>query len=328
VPTRMDEYFVHQTERPIAEIASDCPDWEEYLYFNIHDRNGAFCAIVGLDVLPNAQYVRSYLLTLHRGKHYAYWYAGPLENWREDLRGGSLSFTIVDPLKTWHLELADEANGIQASLDFHMRCPAYQYRHMRCEDQGQAVLNQSYYTQAGVYGGAFRLGEQVFTDLWGLRSRRWGEAILVRMPFYHWLSIQLPTRCITAWQYESAAAEVLYCDGAVIEESGQIVPITHIEHQWTLAPGRRYPSHTRLAVSTADGQVLQVECRPHGSHFLTPAAGCWSESDSEALANADASAFSVEQFCEFTVGQERGIGILNLITTPGYKPYGIPPLVL
>ncbi|HLC29106.1 MAG TPA: hypothetical protein VJL07_06650 [Dehalococcoidia bacterium] len=39
--SRFDEHLVHQTEQPLARVASDHPQWQDRFYFSIHDRNGA-----------------------------------------------------------------------------------------------------------------------------------------------------------------------------------------------------------------------------------------------------------------------------------------------
>jgi hypothetical protein len=322
----MDDYLIHQTEQPLAEVGSSHPEWQEALYFNVHDRQGKFSAVAGLEVMPNAGYVRAFLFTLHDGEHCSYLFAGPLANWREETVAGDLAFAIVDPMRRWRLDLRDEANSIRAALEFQARCPAYHFRPIRIEKDGAIGMHQSYYNQAGVYGGSFTVGDRVFTDLIGLRARRWGVLVLTGLPFYHWVSLHLPQRCITAWQFESKDGEILYCDGAVVTEDGHINPITRMEHDWTLPPGTRHPTRTRLSFSTASGETVRVNCKEVGSHFLGWGPSRWSEADADALGEADAHAMSIEEYCEFTVERERGFGILDIVTLPGYRRYGIQPL--
>jgi len=324
----MDEYLVHQTREPLAVLASEHPDWQEAIYFNAQDPGGELSVIGGLEVLPNAGYVRAYLLTLHRGEHCAYLYAGPLGRWREELRAGTLSFSIVEPLAAWRLELADEANGIRAALDFRARCPAYGYAPIRCGEPGRLAIDQSYYSQAGVYTGSFRIGERVYSRLQGLRARRWGILTLQRLPFYHWISADLGDRCINAWCFESRDGEPLYCDGAITSEAGEVRKIVRLEHAWTRIPGCRRPNRTQLRLHAEDGEILDVECRELGSHFLGAGPARWSDADAEALAQADASALSTEQHCEIRVGAQRGFGILDIVSLSGYRRYGLEPLAL
>jgi hypothetical protein len=324
--SKMDDYLIHQTGEPLAAVASDHADWQEAVYFNAQDAEGQLSVVAGLDILPNSQYVRAFLFTLHRGEHTSYMCAGPLENWREEIRAGTMSFSIVDPLRAWHLDLADQANDVQVSLDFRARCPAYHYAPIRCGVDGELGIDQSYYSQAGIYEGSARVGAGEFTRLRGLRARRWGPLVMNRLPFYHWISLDLPDRCINAWQFESSEGEVLYCDGAVVSQAGAVTRITGLEHDWTLPEGSRHPSRTRLVLSTDSGEKLLVDCREIGSHFLGAGPARWSDSDGAVRAAADAGALSTEEHCEFRVGDQRGFGILDIVSIAGYRRYGIAPL--
>ncbi|MBW2291277.1 MAG: hypothetical protein JRG89_18845 [Deltaproteobacteria bacterium] len=324
--SKMDDYLVHQTEKPLGSVDSTHPDWQEAIYFNVHDTAGEFSAAFGLDVLPNAKYVRAYMFTLQGSEHYSYMYAGPLENWRDEMRAGTMSFSIVEPMKTWHLELADDANGIRASMDFQARCPAYLFKPIRLEEEGEVLVDQSYYNQAGTYDGSFSVGDRVFEGLQGLRARRWGPLTLSRLPFYHWISIDLPDRCIVAWQFESDEGKVLYCDGAVVSESGKVSNIIGLEHDWVLPDGSRHPTQTQLTLTLASGECLEIDCREIGSHFLGAAPPHWSATNDAALAQADATALSTEEYCEFRIGDESAFGILDIVSIPGYRRYGLTPL--
>src|SRR5712692_760152 len=150
----MDEYLVHQTESPLAQVASDHPEWQDRFYFNMHDRDGEFAAITGLGAFPNRKMMQAYLFAVHEGQHYAFLNVRPLADDREDMRSGSLSFAVVEPLTTWLLDVSDEANGIHASLEFRARCPLYQFSPISWDRDGRAVVKQMHYTQAGVYSGS------------------------------------------------------------------------------------------------------------------------------------------------------------------------------
>jgi hypothetical protein len=39
--SRFDECLVHQTEQPLALVASEHAEWQDRFYFNAHDRSGA-----------------------------------------------------------------------------------------------------------------------------------------------------------------------------------------------------------------------------------------------------------------------------------------------
>src|SRR5262245_50012716 len=106
--SRMDDYLVHQTELPLSQVASDHPEWQDRFYFNIHDRQGEFAAITGLGAFPNRNMMQAYLFVVHNGQHYAYVNVRPLADDREVMRVGSVSFSVVEPLSSWKLDVADE----------------------------------------------------------------------------------------------------------------------------------------------------------------------------------------------------------------------------
>ncbi len=321
--SRFDEYLVHQTEQPLARVASDHPEWQDRFYFNIHDRGGEFAAITGLGAFPNRNVTQAYLFVVHEGQHYAYFNVRPLVNDREEMRAGTLSFSVVDPLKSWRLDIADEANGISGSLEFRARCPLYLFSPIRWQNGDHLVVDQMHYTQAGVYEGSLRIGDRTVTDLIGMRDRSWGVRDMALVPFWTWISAQFEEFCISAWLWETPEGEVIHADGAIVHESGEARPVTAIAHELELWPGTKRPRLGRFQLTMADGDTVSLEAREIGSIFLGPGVGRWSDSDADALAKADASAFGFDQHCRFEMGDETGFGIVEYMVTGGYERYGI-----
>jgi hypothetical protein len=321
----MDEYLVHQTEKPLAQVASDHPEWQDRFYFNIHDREGEFAAITGLGAFPNRKMMQAYLFVVHKGQHYAYFNVRPLANDREVMEVGSLSFTIVEPMKAWRLDIADEANGVRGSLEFRPRCPLYEFSPIRWQNGDRLVVNQMHYTQAGLYGGSLTIGDTTSSDLIGIRDRSWGVRDMPRVPMWIWISAQFPGFCISAWLWETPEGGVIHADGALTYESGDVRPITRIEHELELSPGTKRPKGGRFQLTLASGETLALAADEIGTIFLGPIASRWSDADGEALAKADAASFGFDQHCRFQLGDETGIGIVEYMVTGGSRRYGIPP---
>lgn len=320
----MDEYLVHQTEKPLSEVASDHPEWQDRFYFNIHDRKGEFAAITGLGAFPNRKMMQAFLFAVYDGQHHAYLNVRPLAGDREIMETGSLSYSIIEPQKSWRLEVADEANKIRGSLEFHARCPLYQFGRIRWEDDGYLVANQMHYTQSGVYKGSFTIGDRTFTDVIGIRDRSWGIRDMRRVPVWMWVSAQFPAFCISAWRWETPSGEVIHEDGAVTYESGETKPITGIEHDLELHPGTKRPRTGRFRLRLAEGKELPLAADEIATIFLGPMTSRWSLNDAEAVKSADAAAFGFDQHCRFTLNGETGYGIVEYMMTGGSKRYGVP----
>lgn len=327
---KADEYLVHQTEQPLARVASDHPEWQDRFYFNIHDRDGKLAAITGLGAFPNRPagphgMIQAYLFVVHEGMHYAYLNVRPIDADRDDMRAGSLSYSVVEPLKSWRLEIADESNAISGSFLFRARCPLYAFSPIQWRDGDRLVVDQMHYTQAGVYEGSLRIGDRTFDDLVGMRDRSWGVRDMARVPVWYWISAQFSSFCISAWLWETPDGDVIHCDGGIIPEEGEARRITSIEHELEIRPGVKRPKAARFALTTADGDQLTLEAGEIGSIFLARAPGAWSDSDAETLAEAEVSAFGFDQHCRFQMNGETGYGIVEYMLTGGSRRYGIPP---
>jgi hypothetical protein len=328
---KADESLVHQTEKPLAQVVSDHPEWQDRFYFNIHDMGGKVAVITGLGAFPNRKagpngMVQAFMFVVREGRHYAYLNVRPINADREEMRAGSLSFAIEEPLKAWRLEVADEANGVKGSLVFRARCPLYEFSRITWRDGDALVVDQLHYTQSGRYEGSISVDGETFTDLVGMRDRSWGVRDMAKVPVWHWLSAQFEKFCISAWLWETAGGEVIHCDGAIVPEEGEARPITRMEHALELEPGAKRPRLARYTLTTADGGQETLEVEAIGTIFLGPAPGAWSDSEAGTLAQADANAFGFDQHCRFRMGGQTGYGIVEYNFRGGSGRYGIPAI--
>ncbi|HSP55744.1 MAG TPA: hypothetical protein VLS25_09155 [Dehalococcoidia bacterium] len=321
----MDEYLVHQAVRPIAEVDSDHRDWQDRFYFNFVDSAGEFVALTGYGAFPNRNAVQALMLVNLSGEHFAYFGGRPLEDDREVMQAGTLSYEIIVPLKSWRLELADEANSIRGSLEFHARCPLYTFRPIQWKRGDYTVAHQMHYTQSGRYKGSFTVGDRTFTDLVGIRDRSWGIRDMGQLPMWIWISAQFPKHCVSAWLWETPEGEIIHEDGAITYEDGRVRPITRIEHELEVTPGHRHPRHARFRLTTDDGEVHGLTAAEISSTFLAVPQTRWSESDAQAMATYDARSYGHDQHVQYEMGGETGYGIVEYMFTGGVKKYGIPP---
>lgn len=324
----MDEYLVHQAELPLARVVSDHPDWQDRFYFNIHDAAGDFAAITGLGAYPNRGYHQAYMFVVHNGVHYNYLNIRPLNADRDEMYAGSLRFEVIEPLKSWRLEVADEANGIEASLQFDARCPLYTFSPVQWQNRDRTVVNQLHYTQSGRYTGTFRIGESTWSDgLTGMRDRSWGIRAMAEVPMWIWVSAQFPTYNVTAWLWETPEGEVIHQDGAIVHESGEIQPIKTIAHELEFASGRKCPSRGRYLFGLKSAETAELTAEGMSAVMLGPMlGGKWDESDTELVARADGDSFGFDQHCRFQMQNgDHGIGIIEYMFTGGVAKYSIPP---
>jgi hypothetical protein len=320
----MDEYLIHQTEKPISQVASQHPEWQDRFYFSIHDRDGEFAAITGLGAFPNRNMIQAYMFAVHRGRHYAYLNVRPLDNDRHVMRAGTLSYEVVASRESWRLGVADEANGLRGDLVFNARCPLYAFTPVQWSRGDKVVVRQMHYTQAGRYEGQFSIGGETYTDLIGIRDRSWGIRAMADVPIWIWIAAQFPDFCISAWHWETSEGEPIHSEGAVTYESGEVRPIRAIEHDLAIEPGAKHPTRAVYRLST-EKETLTLSAEEISTIYIGPLGQSWDESDPEALKRAGEASFGFDQYTRFTLDGRSGIGIVEYMMTGGSKRYGVPP---
>lgn len=325
---KMDEYLVHQTVRPIAEVESDHHHWQDRLYFNFVDPQGEFVAFTGYGAFPNQKNAQGLLFVNYKGEHYTYFSVRPLQEDREVMQAGTISYEVLEPLKSWRIELADEANGIKGSLEFHARCPLYAFHPIQWKKGDYTVAHQMHYTQSGTYTGSFTVGDKTFTNLVGIRDRSWGIRDMAQIPMWIWISAQFPNHCVSAWVWETPEGEIIHQDGAITYVDGTVRPITRIEHELELTPGTKRPRKASYRLTTEDGEVHGLTASEISSCFLAVPQSRWSESDVEAMARVEAAAFGYDQHTRYEMNGETGYGIVEYMFTGGVNKYGVPPTKL
>ena len=324
---RMNEYFIHQTQKPVGEVASEAPDWDHALYFFFSDAAGEVGLFCGFEVFPNRPLQRATLFLRHGTEHYR---AAAVQRWEDEpgpaLQAEGFRFTCVDPMKHWRLDLRDAANDITIGVDFTARCPAYAFKHTLLPGQYAKAIDQRHYTQSGHLHGSLRVGGREYHDFVGMKNRSWGVRNWHHLPMYHWTTAQFADFSINTWLFEDQDGNPLYVDGALTTERGEVTPVVKVAHELELHPGsakRVKARHVQLTM--ANGEVLQLEGEEIGSIPMAMMPNYWSETDPQAMAQADTTALWFEQHTRFTLGTQRGIGFVENCVAPGCAKHGIPP---
>lgn len=324
---KMDEYLIHQEVATLDKVASDDVNWQDRFYFNIHDREGKFLAISGLGAFPNRRTVEAYLFAVVDGHHYTYLASRGLENDREDMSAGGLRFTVVEPMKAWRLQLEDGDNAIKADLEFRARFQPYEFKPIFWQKGDKVVANQMHYTQGGVYDGSFRVGNQEFTDLIGLRDRSWGIRSLLDVDMWIWISAQFPDYFITCWLWETLAGEAISVDGALVRDDGEIRPFVGLEHELELWPATKRPKSAAYTLVDAGGERLSLTASELSTICI--ALGVpphFEEKDEETWRRAQAFSLGFDQFTRYRLGDDVGYGVVEYWLVGGSQRYDIPPL--
>lgn len=325
----LNEYMVQQSQRPIGELASDEPDWDNALYFFVSDPDparelGLFC---GFEVFPNRGIQRATYHLRQRGEHYR---ANSITPWTGQLgpllAAPGFRFECLEPMARWRLVIDDPAKDLAVDLEFHARCPAYAHRHVRLTGDHAGAIDQRHYNQSGRFRGALRVGGETSHELIGMKNRSWGVRSWHQLPMYHWTTAQFDDVSVNTWLFEDQDGKALFVDGAVTTEQGEVTPVVAVEHRLELHPGSAKRVRARhVRITTARGEVLELEAQEIGSIPLAPLPERFSEADAAQWQAAQDAALWFEQHMSFRLGERRGIGFVEHCVAPGCRKHGIAP---
>jgi len=326
---KLDEYLIQQTQKPIGELASAEPDWDNALYFFVSDPDparelGLFC---GFEVFPNRGIHRATYHLRDRGEQYRAMQVGPLTGELGPvLEAGFFRFECVEPMARWRIEIDDAAKGVAVALDYTARCPAYAHRHVLLPDAWAEAIDQRHYNQSGRFAGTLRVGGETSRAQIGMKNRSWGVRNWHRLPMYHWLTAQFGDFSVNTWLFEDPDGKPLFVDGAITTEKGEVTPVVAVEHELELHAGSAKRVRARhMRITTARGEVLVLEGRELGSIPLAALPEHFSEANAEQWAAAQTAAMWFEQHMRFRLGDQEGIGFVEHCVAPGSRKHGIAP---
>lgn len=326
---KLNEYMIQQTQKPIGELASDEPDWDNALYFFVSDPDparelGLFC---GFEIFPNHGIQRATYHLRDRGEQYRGMSITPLGGGLGPLlESGFFRFECLDPMARWRIGIADADQGVEVDLEYTARCKAYAHRHVKLPGGYAAAIDQRHYNQSGRFQGVLRVGGETSRAQIGMKNRSWGVRNWHLLPMYHWTTAQFDEFSVNTWLFEDQDGRPLFVDGAITTEKGEVTPVVAVEHELELHAGSTKRVRARhVRITTANGEVLRLEGREIGSIPLARLPDHYSESDPTSRAEAEASALWFEQHTAFSLGDQRGIGFVEHCVAPGCRKHGIAP---
>ena len=317
----MDEYLIHQAVAPIAQVASDDPNWQDRFYFNFIDPQKELAGLLGMGVFPNRNVFQGVLNIVTDEKLICRNYFRQLENDRHLIRSGSLQIDIREPLKKWDLKLDEPDLDVALELSFAARGKPYEFDKISFEEGGIKAWEQCHYTQAGEYAGKLKVGDHSPTRLIGVRDRSWGIRDMFNLDFWIWISANFEDYWLTAWLGETASGDIITVDGAICDDDGTKDTIKSMTHQIEFVPDLRTPSWSRYSIETASGRKLELSARALQTIYVSIQDGIFDLSDRGVLEEKDGDTFIFDQVQEFDIDGDSGLGIIEFFVMGGCHSY-------
>jgi hypothetical protein len=376
--TALDESFLHQ-----SPVTFDQTHLSDHRFFDRIWLGGCnpdgIRVLMGLASYKNTNTFDGYLCLLKDGKQYNLRASRPFLPDPAAMKVGPLSVEVVKPLQVLRARVdGGISNRLRADFNFTGTIPAREEaQHVRRVD-GKLVQDYRRFDQIGKLNGWFEIdGVRVeMVDWWGGRDHSWGirpgmggyepatSVPLAGLNAYPgdisagyegfmivWLAFEAGQYSGYLQQLESGDGKVIYTDGHILVRKGEGFyerAVKGIQHELTFIAGTRVCDTGILKVTLDNGEVINMNLKPHIPPTVYKGAGYDSGFFDErglGLHRGTIEEFDVydishpenviledgrlirpwhrEASCTLTVNGERGMGHFPIISTGPIKRYGL-----
>jgi len=231
--TPLDDYPLHQTPLPIAQMATGDPNHYDRYWFNGYGISGGWYFGVAMGVYPNRGVIDGAFSLLRNGKQRSVFASGRAPLDRRDTNIGFMHIDVIEPLRENRVRVDAEHLGITADLVWRPRTMAIEEPRQTIIRGGSVMLDTTRLTQWGTWEGTVTVdGETLEVDpasCRGTKDRSWGvrpvgdqvttapSTALPGIAFF-WTPVHWEDRCTHAMLFE-------HPDGTRMAASAASVPV-------------------------------------------------------------------------------------------------------
>jgi hypothetical protein len=368
--SRFDDYPIHQTPEPLAQVATSDRNAYDRYWFNGYADDGEFYFGVAMATYPNLHILDGAFSIVRDGEQHAFHASRRAPSDPSETQVGPLQIEIQEPMRRLRVRLAPNDTGIECDLTFLARTACIEEGRQTHRREGRIMMDSTRFTQFGRWQGEIGYGgKRVAVDsarVLGTKDRSWGVRPIgpgdpagappQKPPqiFFLWAPLQWQDRCSHLICFE-------YPDGRRWHEEGMVLPayaspeeipgieeprlehMASIDHRLEYVPGTRRAKRAEISLTPWQGekQVISLEpllCfRMKGIGYTHPewGHGFWKgelaiAGESWKTAELDEMGIEnqhIQQVMRATLGNERGIGVLEQMAFGPHTRYGFRELL-
>ncbi|HEY8514665.1 MAG TPA: hypothetical protein VIS07_04025 [Candidatus Binatia bacterium] len=287
--SRFDDYPIHQTPEPIAQVATSDRNAYDRYWFNGYAADGEFYFGVAMALYPNLRILDGAFSIVRDGEQHCFFASRRAPRDPSETQVGPFRIEIVKPMQRLRVRLDDNETGVTADLEFTARTACIEEGRQTLRREGRILMDATRFTQMGRWQGRIRYaGKLVEVDparVYGTKDRSWGVRPVgpadpagapgTELPqlFFLWAPLQFADRCTHAltfedsrgWpQHQEAMIVPCYADPEKIPcpEDPRTERFPRVEHKLEYVPGTRRAKRAELALVAVDGSRKTIELEP------------------------------------------------------------------
>ncbi|MHA7664792.1 hypothetical protein [Mycolicibacterium sp. HS_4_1] len=362
--TPFDDYPVHQTALPIAQVGNGHPDYYDRFWFNGYTEGLYFA--VALGIYPNRGVIDAAFSVVSNGTQRSVFASGRLPLDRTVTSIGPIQIHILEPLRTNRIVVDAPEHGLTADLTFRARTAAYEEPRQTRYQGTRLFTDMTRASQLGTWTGALTAGQQTQTfgeqPVYGTKDRSWGirpvgkPAPAAPEPgagqwCFLWAPLNFDDVSVHYMTFEdadgtpwakTAAVLPLLSDNDPVYGSDTGAHHVDITHSIDWAPGLRRSNGATLTIENMLGTPpIRLEplltFRMKGAGYFHPkwAHGLWHDelvvggecADASSLDNLEFENIHVQQVMRATWGERTGIGVLEQLVLGPHAPSGFTEML-
>lgn len=271
-----DDLLLHQLPRPFAAVSDSSANWFDRFYFNLSAPANGPMLVVGTGSYANAGVMDGYACLLMDGEQRNRRFSRRSVPGDPSTQLGPFRWSVVEPLRSWRLELSDDREGFGFDVIWAARSSPYAVDPITVAHPDGEKTDFSHFFQPGEYHGVLRIdGKELSVDGWrGLRDRSWGvRRTRERLGMHLWGGAQLPDRCIAVLYNEDREGRPVHVDGAILPADGSPpIRIVDVKHDLRFDASGEFVDGT-LYLVTESGNPVELTWLSKSQGLYMSAAG-------------------------------------------------------
>ena len=284
-----DDFYIHQTSRPIATPATSDRNAYDRSFFNGYTDTGDLYFGISSARYPNLEIQDCALTIVYGGKQHAFYASRRAPTDPRDMSTGPFHIEILEPMMTLRVVVEDNDTGIGADLHWIPRTAHFPEDHQSLTPQqiGRWMI-ATRMNQFGFWSGEIRLPDETITvnpeQTYGTKDRSWGVrpvgdpapsgAPRQRKGFkFFWAPLHWSDHVTHMGIFEGDHGEVWHWDGFQLPaytdatlipgiEDPDIRRFKSVAHDFAWKPGTRNVSGGTLTMEQHEGDPIVVELEP------------------------------------------------------------------
>ncbi|MBI4516173.1 MAG: hypothetical protein HY699_10215 [Deltaproteobacteria bacterium] len=354
--TRGDEYPLHQTPEPVANVGTSDRNFYDRFFFNGFARDGSMYFAAAMGQYPNRSVMDAAFSVVHKGRQYALRASCRMGADRMVTQVGPIGVQVVEPLQKLRLVVQPNPHEISGDLLFVGRAPVLEEPRFNKRVDGRLFIDYTRLTQHVTVEGTLQVaGETIRITpdrFWGFRDRSWGVRPVGEREagapgsapqfFWLWSPMHFDDLCTHFDVNEDADGTQWHSVGMLIPNGGAVEHMQSVAHRLEFQSGTRHARRAEIRLRRRSGEELQIELTPLYSFYMVGLGYMhpqWGHGmyvgenemggESWNLSEVDPGVplyLHIQAVCQAKFGQRQGIGVLEQLILGTHQPYGFKDL--